>query len=518
MSAKFVKKLVVLCFALAFVPASYAWAASVIHDPVLAKAIRAELHLSSDIELQAGDLAKLESLYPKNGTDKIADLRGLEYAVNMDSLFLPGQQLNDISALGKLNKLTFLALDGNRITDLSPLSGLTSLEKLVVDGNQIKSLEPLRNLRSLTDLLAGNNQVADLSPIRNLRLEWLIMDGNRIQDLTPLQNHPTLAYLYLDNNLIRNIEALETIPNLLEVSLANNPLNEQAGEVVKKLQSKGVTVNLGKQQETQTAGIQVLLDAEPVAFDVPPFVKNRSTMVPFRALFEKLGLQVTWIKDTQTIIGKKEGMEIKMKVGQPSADVNGKAISLAVAPTIVSGSTFVPLRFVAESLDAKVAWDDSSKMAVIRSKQRFASSDGSVEVTAYGKWTPFEDASEFTKLAIETFSWSTLVIREVPKQDLAPGTDLDRFYQEAKTRLLADSETDMMEETEQKFQGHPAKRLVYDKLEDDWKPFVCTAIFFEAGGRFYQIVASANADILEDAQQELDEMLGTLKLGKQQGN
>ncbi len=517
MPTQLVKKIIVFCLVLVFVPATSVWAASVIKDPALAKAIRAELKLSPDKELKAGDLQKLESLYPMDVKDKITRLQGLEYAVNMQSLFLPGQKIKDITAIGKLKKLTFLAVEGNQITDLSPLSGLSSLQKLVVDGNKIKSLEPLKNLRKLTDLLASNNQVADLSPIRKLKLEWIIMSGNKIQDLTPLKHHPTLKYLYLDDNFIRNIEVLETIPNLREVSLANNPLNEQALQVVKKLENNGVIVDLDNKDETQSEEIQVSLDAEPVAFDVPPFIKNGSTMVPFRDLFEKLGLKVTWIEDTQTIIGEKEGTTIRMQVGQQSADVNGKPISLAVPPTVVSGSTFVPLRFLAESLDAKVEWDDSRKLAIIRSKQQFASSDGTVEVTAYGKWTVTEDPSKFVKLAIKTFSWSTLVVSEVSKQDLTPDMNMDEFYKDKKTQLLTDPETYVLEETQETFQGYSAKRLVFHKTEEGWKTFVCTAIFFEADGHFYQITASANEDILENAQEELNEIMGTLKLNQHKG-
>lgn len=268
MPTQLVKKIIVFCLVLVFISASTVWAASVITDPALAKAIRAELKLSPSKELKASDLKKLESLYPMDVKNKITRLQGLEYAVNMQNLFLPGQNIKDITAIGKLKKLTFLALEGNQITNLSPLSGLRSLQKLVVDGNKIKSLEPLKNLRKLTDLLAGNNQVADLSPIQKLKLEWIILSGNKIQDLTPLKNHPTLEYLYLDDNFIRDIEVLETIPNLREVSLANNPLNEQASQVIRKLENNGVTVDLGNKDETQPEEIQVSLDAESVAFEM----------------------------------------------------------------------------------------------------------------------------------------------------------------------------------------------------------------------------------------------------------
>ncbi|MGR6543949.1 hypothetical protein [Paenibacillus tundrae] len=41
-----------------------------------------------------------------------------------------------------------------------------------------------------------------------------------------------------------NITVLETIPHLTEVDLGNNPLNEQAEQVIINLEKKGVIVNL----------------------------------------------------------------------------------------------------------------------------------------------------------------------------------------------------------------------------------------------------------------------------------
>ncbi len=94
---------------------------------------------------------------------------------------------------------------------------------------------------------------------------------------------------------------------------------------------------------------------------------------------------------------------------------------------------------------------------------------------------------------------------------------MDEFYKDKKTQLLTDPETYVLEETQETFQGYSAKRLVFHKTEEGWKTFVCTAIFFEADGHFYQITASANEDILENAQEELNEIMGTLKLNQHKG-
>jgi len=53
----------------------------------------------------------------------------------------------------------------------------------------------------------------------------------------------------VEDNLIQDIAVLETIPHLIEVSLAGNPLNEQAQQVVENLEKKGVIVSLEKEDE-----------------------------------------------------------------------------------------------------------------------------------------------------------------------------------------------------------------------------------------------------------------------------
>jgi len=248
----FIKKLIVLCMVFVLLPTTSVLAASsLIKDPVLAKVIRADLKLPAKKEIKAGDLKKLKSIYAMETKNKISNLQGLEHAVNMTDLFLPGQNIKNIKPLNKLKKLTFLAVEGNQITDISPLSDLTNLQNLVMDDNKIKSLAPLKNIRKLRSLLASGNQVTDLSPLRKLKLEWIIMNDNKIQDLTPLKNHPTLEYLYVEDNLIEDIAVLETIPHLKEVYLANNPLNDRAEQVVESLKKKGVLVSLVSEDANQ---------------------------------------------------------------------------------------------------------------------------------------------------------------------------------------------------------------------------------------------------------------------------
>jgi hypothetical protein len=68
-----------------------------------------------------------------------------------------------------------------------------------------------------------------------------------------------------------------------------------------------------------------------VEFEQAPFIQNGTTLVPFRPIFEQLGLLIRWNQDTQTIEGKNLRLHIKLTVGQREAVVNDKPVTLEVA-------------------------------------------------------------------------------------------------------------------------------------------------------------------------------------------
>jgi hypothetical protein len=111
--------------------------------------------------------------------------------------------------------------------------------------------------------------------------------------------------------------------------------------------------------------ITVLVDGKQVAFTTAPFIESGTTLVPFRTIFEKLGLEINWDSATKTAIGTKEGLSISLQIGNSTAIVNGKEKSLTVAPKIVNNETFIPLRFVSENAEKEVSWDGISKEVYI---------------------------------------------------------------------------------------------------------------------------------------------------------
>jgi hypothetical protein len=58
-------------------------------------------------------------------------------------------------------------------------------------------------------------------------------------------------------------------------------------------------------------------------------------------------------------------MNITMQIGNTTVMVNGKSYTIDAPPVIVNGRTFVPVRFVAEILGAKVDYDAATRTVTI---------------------------------------------------------------------------------------------------------------------------------------------------------
>ncbi|SFE50192.1 Copper amine oxidase N-terminal domain-containing protein [Paenibacillus algorifonticola] len=95
---------------------------------------------------------------------------------------------------------------------------------------------------------------------------------------------------------------------------------------------------------------KVYLDGTELTFSNSPFVSEGTTLVPFRNLFEALGATISYNGKTKTINAKKDNTEIILTINNPVAYSNGASFKLNVAPKAISGVTYVPLRFVSETL------------------------------------------------------------------------------------------------------------------------------------------------------------------------
>lgn len=105
---------------------------------------------------------------------------------------------------------------------------------------------------------------------------------------------------------------------------------------------------------------RVNFNGDKIMLQQSPFVENGRTYVPLRSVSENLGATVWWESSTQTIIIKNDKTTVICQIGNSQAKVNDESVTLDVAPKIKLGTTYVPLRFTADCLGAKMTYDKAT--------------------------------------------------------------------------------------------------------------------------------------------------------------
>ncbi len=121
----------------------------------------------------------------------------------------------------------------------------------------------------------------------------------------------------------------------------------------------------------QEQPIKLVVHGNNVETDVAPFIENGRTLVPVRVISETLGFKVQWIaEEEKVVIGSPtdagSGNGIALFIGNATAYLNEhETVILDVAPKVISGRTFVPVRFVAEQFGLNVRWDEENWTVII---------------------------------------------------------------------------------------------------------------------------------------------------------
>lgn len=160
---------------------------------------------------------------------------------------------------------------------------------------------------------------------------------------------------------------------LLIAGLLLAPLPGLSGSSV---EAAGVT---SKAVASPAKQLQVIVDGKKLSLSAAAYAEKGVTFVPMRDIFTALGASVTWESKTQTIIGRKGNLSISLKVGKKEAVINSKTVKLDAPAVVRKGVTFVPVRFISESLRATVKWDSAANAVRITSQE-------ATEQAEYEKW------------------------------------------------------------------------------------------------------------------------------------
>ncbi len=109
---------------------------------------------------------------------------------------------------------------------------------------------------------------------------------------------------------------------------------------------------------------KIFLNKKELTNTQPINVKGR-IMVPLRKILEFIDADFEWIPNKAMVKITKDKNSIDLIINTPFCTVNGKSVNMDVPALIKQGRTYVPIRFLAESLDMDVHWDQSINAAMI---------------------------------------------------------------------------------------------------------------------------------------------------------
>ncbi len=94
-------------------------------------------------------------------------------------------------------------------------------------------------------------------------------------------------------------------------------------------------------------------------------VVNGRTMIPLRGAFEELGFVVSWDNSTNTATLKDSDHVINVKKDSKNFIVDGVSYTSDVAPQLINGTLYIPLRSIGDTIGAETSWNSEEEFAKI---------------------------------------------------------------------------------------------------------------------------------------------------------
>lgn len=157
---------------------------------------------------------------------------------------------------------------------------------------------------------------------------------------------------------------------LLEVGNAKKAIEVMEEAVSKSPTEADYYKKLGEcYEKAGVKGVKLFVNGKKVDFkkygSVEPFVKNGTTLVPVRALADSLDADIKYDPRASTVRVRTGNKDILLKLNQKTAKVGTKEVKLNVPVQLINGRTMLPIRFISEHMDKKVGWYAYSKYGIV---------------------------------------------------------------------------------------------------------------------------------------------------------
>lgn len=110
--------------------------------------------------------------------------------------------------------------------------------------------------------------------------------------------------------------------------------------------------------------LSVIVDGRLITLNPPAFVRTGRALVPLRGTVEAMRARVSFLPP-RTIVITRGARIVQLEIGNRLATVNGTHVAMDVPAIELKGYTYVPLRFVGESLGAIVRFHPGARIAEI---------------------------------------------------------------------------------------------------------------------------------------------------------
>ncbi|HZG74981.1 MAG TPA: stalk domain-containing protein, partial [Paenibacillus sp.] len=123
------------------------------------------------------------------------------------------------------------------------------------------------------------------------------------------------------------------------------------------------------QQAKATVGDALVnVKGKRIDFDSQPKIVDGRMFVPIKQIADALQAKTTWNAAEQsiTLTDEAKKLAVTLALGSKSARKNGAAVTLEAAPFSANGRTYIPLSFVADAFGLAKSWDDKTGTAAFQ--------------------------------------------------------------------------------------------------------------------------------------------------------
>jgi hypothetical protein len=207
--------------------------------------------------------------------------------------------------------------------------------------------------------------------------------------------------------------------------------------------------------------VKVIVNGTEISFpDAQPFIdSNGRTQVPVRFVAEALNAEVGWDGVARRVDIKRGRVAISMRIGVKEIVVLDVKKEMDTAPIIQNDRTFVPLRFVSEGFGSKVEWNAATRTVHI--------TDTGKDIYMIGTFVVEIEEGD----RVNTTSDGTLVVYKKSGMLLYEGTSLEG----TPSTLIIDIKVDISSSdipTQRKEAEALLKQKLSDKLVDEIMKYV----------------------------------------------